>query len=233
MGFRKGLCIGIPFTDRPLPREWAWTLAQMEFPMNCDLWWEKTDCMEIAEARNHLAETAQLHGARWLWFLDEDVVPPVNAVRLLIQAMETHPDAAMVGGIYTEKDEFAAPMVFEDFGAGAFWDWTIDDVFPVKAVATGCSLINAGLLERIPKPWFRTVEEQFERWTEDMWFCRQIAEAGLRVLAHGGVLCRHFDLKTGESYFLPSGTQPYQRYREKHGHIDDAREPGSGIQAAH
>lgn len=213
MSIKRGLTIGIPTTGQAVPFEWAWTLGQLRLPMNVDTRWERTDNTEIGEARCELAERARLHGSQALFFLDHDVVPPLNALKLLWQALDEHPDAAIIGGVYTDKDEPTQPMVFDAPGCGPYWDWSIGDVFRVGfGVATGCSLINVALLDSIPRPWFGTVDEPGERWTEDMYFCRAAREAGHSVYVHGGILCRHYDLRTGKCYSLSPQTKPFRKF---------------------
>lgn len=210
-----GLTIGIPFTGRMLPPDWGWTFGQLRWPMNVNLRFERTDGLPVDQARCELAERAVRFGTRWLFFLDEDVVPPLNAVKRLIQAMDERTDCAAIGGIYCDKTDPPQPMVFDEPGNGPSWDWTYGEVHRCgMGVATGCMLINVPLLARVPKPWFRTVDEPFERWTEDMWFCRQVHEAGLAMYAHGGVLARHFDLSTGKCYFLSSDSKPFRNVKE-------------------
>jgi GT2 family glycosyltransferase len=217
---RRGLTIGIPFTGRKLVPEWGWTFAQLRWPMNVDLRYERAEGMEVGDARNQLAESALLAGSRWLFFLDEDVVPPLSAVKQLIQAMDERPDAAMIGAIYSDKTEPCQPMVFDEAGAGPFWDWDVGEVFRVRfGVATGCSLIDVRKLEDIPRPWFRTVDGQAERWTEDMWFCRQVRESGSSVYAHGGILCRHYNLGTGKAYFLDPHSKPFRKFHNQNSEV--------------
>ena len=211
---KRGITIGVPFTGRKLVPEWGWTFAQLRWPMNCDLVFERVEDTEIGAAREELAERARLHGTHYLFFLDEDVAPPLNAVKLLLEAMDARPDAVIIGGIYTDKNDPTQPMVFNEPGNGPYWDWEYGKCFKLGfGVATGCSLINVELLDRIPRRWFQTVETDRERWTEDMWFCKQAREAGFSVYAHGGVLCRHFDLTTGKSYSLSSNSKPFRNFK--------------------
>jgi hypothetical protein len=43
--------------------------------------------------------------------------------------------------------------------------------------------------------------------TDDIYFCRKVREAGMRILAHGGVLPGHWD-EHGNVYFLPDDSYP-------------------------
>jgi predicted SAM-dependent methyltransferase len=52
---------------------------------------------------------------------------------------------------------------------------------------------------------------QGEMWTEDLWFCKLVTDAGWKILADGGILPNHWDAKTGTSYNLPPTAKPLQR----------------------
>jgi hypothetical protein len=43
---------------------------------------------------------------------------------------------------------------------------------------------------------------------EDSYFCIKVKQAGFKMLAHGGVLCPHWDYKTGFAYVLPVNSYP-------------------------
>jgi len=113
--------------------------------------------------------------------------------------MKDRPDVAACAGIYYSKQAVPTPVVFEDNGSGAYTNWKFDEVFEVPGfIGTGCMLIKAELLEKITRPWFKTLEFP-DKVTDDAFFCRRIKAAGYKILGHGGVLCGHFDSRIGRT----------------------------------
>jgi len=79
----------------------------------------------------------------------------------------------------------------------------------------------------MPKPWFveiKTREQVMEfpelfpesidkhiqevRVSTDQFFFKKLDYMGFKALAHGGVLCVHWDMKTNTAYWLPKDTPP-------------------------
>src|SRR3989304_2761524 len=172
-------------------------------PMNynvrfCQVWHSAVDA-----ARNVMVQEAMKQECRYLMFIDEDVAPPPHACRQLIFHLDHNPDVAIVGGIVCHKSVPTAPMVFRGNGAGPYWDWKIGEVFEVSGIGMGCSVLRVEAFKNIPQPWFKTVNDtspfldgvnKAEEWTEDLYACQKLTEAGWRILADGGVLATHYNM---------------------------------------
>lgn len=196
---RRGIAIGMASNGRGVPIEWAISLATQAWPLNVTLHYIRAVGMEVGEARNGIVREALARKTRYVWFIDDDVVVPTNACRKLVDELERHPEAVAVGGIYAEKADPTAPVVFKDVGDGAFWAWKPGEVFGCAAIGTGCLLVRTSVFERLPEPWFKTVSEPEPdggpgrlTMTDDTYFCQLVREAGHVILAHGGVLCDHY-----------------------------------------
>ena len=162
-----------------------------------------------------LAEKALEIGAKYLWFVDDDTIPPPNSLQRLVTILENYPEIKVVGGVYTTKAEVTQPVVFRGMGLGSFWHWKKGDVFEVSSMGAGCMLIATDIFPKIPKPWF-----EFQRYnstepgvpnvliSEDVSFCNKVRDAGYRVFAHGGILCDHYDAATNQYYSLPPESYP-------------------------
>lgn len=205
----RGIAIGIPSNGRGVPVEFAVALATQAWPLNVTLHYIHSKGLEVGEARNAIIKEALKSKVKYIWFLDDDTVPPPDACRKLVYELELS-DAAACGGIYVDKQTPPSPLVFKEWGTGPFLDWHKDEVFQVAGIATGCLLVKAEVFERLPEPWFKTVSEPSPEpgvnrltMTDDMFFCQKLEEAGYRVLAHGGVLCEHHDLVSGKVYTVP------------------------------
>ncbi len=166
--------------------------------------------------------------------LDDDTIPPAHAIQSLWSVLANNPKVAICGGIYVSKDgDFPQPLVFKDLGGGVMWNWTLGEVFPCAGIGTGCMMVRLAAFKDIPKPWFKDSKptDEYNRTnrtmvgdiqlnlvedfgTDDLYFCRKVAEAGWGILAHGGVLALHVDAE-GKSYMLPENSYPIQSYMKK------------------
>jgi hypothetical protein len=217
-----GILLGIPFTRHPVP-EWAMSIVTQSYPIGTNLTIFTTKYLEVGEARNQIADKAVELDTRYVWFVDDDTAPPNFAARKLIYELEKNGppfDKAMVcGGIYCTKEDPPYPIVFKEEGQGAYWDWKVGDVFECNGIGTGCMMIRTELFKKLPKPWFKTVDieptdaKQFKhQMTDDLYFCRNVREAGYKILAHGGVIPIHWDEKTETPFMLPTGCPPLREY---------------------
>lgn len=213
-----GLLIGIPHDGKPVTLQWAFHLANMHPPMNYEVRYHIQQNKPVAEARELIAEQAIKQNVRYLFFNDTDVTIPAHAIRQLIFHLEHHPKYAIAGAIYCHKSPPQNPMVFRGNGLGPYWDWKVGEVFDVSGIGMGATLIRVEAFKNLPKPWFKTVDDvtpwmdgicQASLWTEDLWFCKRLEEAGWGIMADGGLLCQHWDNMSGVAYSLPLNSKPY------------------------
>lgn len=219
---KVGLILGLPLGRQTVRREWAHAMMTLAWPLNVTIMHSVVTDMPISDARNLICRQAQEVEAKYIWFVDDDTVVPNAAVRMLMYQLEQHPEAIAIGGIYCCKTTPTQPMVFKDFGAGSHWDWTVGEVFECAGIGTGCMLIRTEMLQQLPYPWFRTIDvasegvnETIIQCTDDIYFCKLAQKAGLKVLAHGGILCHHWDMNTGEVFKLPEDSLPYLNKQKK------------------
>jgi predicted SAM-dependent methyltransferase len=215
-----GLLIAIPLSGRPIVPQWAFAFSALHPPMCYNVQIAHTWKAPIAEARNYFAEQAIAHGARYLFFLDEDVTPPGNTLRQLIYQAETHPEGMIFGGIYCHKSPPAMPMIFRGMGAGPYLDWKAGEFFEVDGIAMGCTLIKTEVFQHLPKPWFKTVDDlspywdgvaKAEVWTEDLYLSDLVKKAGFKIYADSSILCGHWDYNTMTETLLPKDSPPMRR----------------------
>lgn len=200
---RQGLVLGLPLCGRPVAPEWAIALQSLNYPANMNLSISALKGVETGEARCRIAQHALDIGAKYIFFLDDDVAPPYFAVRRLIYDLEqADPEFMVAGGIYANKHSYPAePMVFQEDGEGPFWRWKVGELFECGSIGTGCMVIKTEVFKHLAEPWFATINEcdeasdvrKFEM-TDDLYFCKKVREAGFKLLADGGVLCIHWDV---------------------------------------
>lgn len=224
------LSICFPFAGRYVAPQWSVAMQTMYPPMNCNHTVITSYGMKRDNARNGLVQKALEIGSKYILFVDDDTNPinPTEALGLLMYEMDNSPeDVAAIGGVYVTKSMPAVPTILKEEGNGPFWKWRLGEVFPVFAIGTGFMMIRADAIRKIPYPWFADVNDVREakdlglmptdkdkgpiqrfQMTDDVYFCRKLRENGYKVMAHGGVLCQHWD-ERGQVYELPRDSWPY------------------------
>jgi predicted SAM-dependent methyltransferase len=217
---RTGLMVGVPLSGNPLVPEWAFSFHSLHPPMDYNVEYAVITGQPVDQARQTIAESAVAKKVKFLFFIDEDVTIPAHAIRQLIYHMEHFPKVAVAGAIYCHKSPPSMPMVFRGNGAGPYWDWKVGEVFDISGIGMGATLIRVDALVNLPKPWFKTIDSverymdgipQGDLWTEDLYFCKLVKDAGFDIIADGGLLCDHWDAKTHTPYNLPAHSKPMRR----------------------
>jgi SAM-dependent methyltransferase len=213
-----GLLIGIPTLGRLQPLQWGLAFKSISPPINYNTNMMVIYGNPVDVARNRIAEAAVEQGAKFLFFLGDDVVVPAHTLKQLIYRMEQHPGIGVVGGVYCSKSTPPAPLVFRGNGAGSYWDWKIGEFFEVTGLGMDCTLIRVDVLKKLSKPWFRTIDDDgfldavnhAETWTEDIYFLKKVLEeTEYKVYCDGSVICDHYDGNT--AYKLPIDSVPMGR----------------------
>ena len=212
-----GLVVGIPTLGRPVPLDWAMAFKSMNPPINYNSTIHLVKGKPVDEARQEIAENALKVGAKYLFFVGDDVVCPGHTLRQLIYRLENNPSIGCVGGVYCAKCDPSYPLVFRDNGRGAYWDWKIGEFFEVSGLGLDCNLIRVEMLSEMTRPWFKTIDgDQFldgvnscESWTEDLYFYKKMAdETKYKLYCDGTVICEHWDIYNERVYTLPMDSLP-------------------------
>lgn len=198
------MVVGFPFS-RSVSPEWAMAMLLQSWPLQLSRRYVVTSGMPVADARNHIASRAIELDATYLLFVDDDTIPPSNAIRMLKYKLDQNPDVAAIGAIVCTKTDPPEPVVFKHHGEGTCWNWRLGDVFECDRVSVSCMMIRVDAIRDIPKPLFVMSDNQ----TEGMYFCELLKKHNLKIMAHGGVLCTHIDMNTGVGYSLPTDSYPY------------------------
>lgn len=213
------LMLGIPTLGRPVPLQWALNFKSLNPPINYNCDFNIILGKEIGFARNALAKAALERNCKYLFFIGDDVVVPPHALRQLIYRAENQPNVDVVGGIYCAKADPPAPLVFRGNGVGSYWDWKVGEFFECSGLGMDCTLIRTEIFSKLAEPWFCTVdkdahidgEPKIESWTEDLYFCNKVTEAGFKVWADASVICEHWDVYKNIVYRLPADSLPMRQ----------------------
>ena len=212
---KVGVLIGLACSGRLIPPELVVSMSMQPAPTHFSHGFLIVKGLPVDKARCILAEKALEIGAKYLWFVDDDTIPPPNALQRLVYTLDNYPEMKAIGGIYVTKAPVPQPVVFRGEGLGSFWHWKQGEIFEVTGIGAGCLLIATDVFKELPKPWFefqeflsRDCEVPSHLVSEDISFCNKVREAGYRVFAHGGILCDHFDCETGKTYQMAPDSYP-------------------------
>lgn len=202
-GKQPGFLIGV-LTTGLVTIDWALQFVHMQKPGTVHI--RAWRGLPYDVARNRLVKDAREIGCSHLFFLDSDVLPPVDVIpRLMSQQLP------IISGLYWSKK-----------GTPGMWKSTLDrktyepivewpqgQLVEVDAVGAGCLLIDMRVFDTLDKmelPWFEwTIKDpadQEGRYSEDFVLCRHVQDAGYRVYVATGVVCRH----EHNVAFNPTGT---------------------------
>lgn len=185
----------------------------MQFPKEMRVGFAKFPEPEISVSRNKAVQAAINSGARWLWFLDSDILPPPDAFAKLVSV-----DKPIVGGLYVRRHNppfnemlRLTPQGLRPIADGEYQPGSLVEC---DAVATGCLLIRTEVFEKFkpfqvsidgrpcPPSWFEwTANKLNPGYSEDFQFCLRARESGIPVFCHTAVKLGHM----GPMKFYPSG----------------------------
>ncbi len=100
----------------------------------------------VADAQNILTDIAVKQNYEWLFFVEDDVILPIDCFLQLNRYMQDG-SIPVVSGLYFLKSQPPEPLVYRGRGNGAFYNWKMGDKVWVDGVPTGCLLINVKLLK--------------------------------------------------------------------------------------
>ena len=199
-------------------------MATQIYPANTNIAFVQVLGDNIANARNRAVEEAKkIEFAKYLWFVDDDTVPPRDAANRLMYLLDNYGPSLgekvmVAGGIYCMKSTPPTPHVFMASNDGPYYNWKVGEAFKCWGLGTGCMMINMELFQYLEPPYFRTIPENCAEAmsapdhiaTDDLYFCQKVHDAGFDIMADGAVLCQHWDVSKTPPlvYTLPSKCYP-------------------------
>lgn len=171
---------GLVFTEvlEAIERERSW----------CDIAVLYSTDLPIPQGHNELTEKALKLEPDYIWYIEEDTVPPILAL------------SALVG-----KD---ADVAFIDYAVNGWGCAAEFEDGEIVWCGLGCTLVKASVLKDLPRPLFRTDkslslnEDTYFKWLDlsnkyggqDIWFFSQIRKAGFQLCRVDGE-CRHLKIE--------------------------------------
>lgn len=156
--------------------------------------------MPFDHARSQACKRALELGFEYLFFLDDDVIPPPDTLPRLIQH-----NRDIVCGMYFRRQEPLYPVMMKEIeGKGTQWiaEFAPNSLVEADLVGCGCMLIKRKVLEIMDPPWFVWKCDpfrfpnvpQFERCSEDYDFCRKARKLGFKLYVDTSIKCLHAGL---------------------------------------
>lgn len=144
---------------------------------------------------------------RYILTLEEDNMPPPDGLLKLYESicdcLKLCTDHfVQVAGLYWTKGEAGQPMVYGNpKGMLGFQPQIplVDRVQECNGTGMGFTLFRTDLFrdKRIPRPWFKTVQENGAQGTQDLYLMANVRRAGYRIASDNRVKVGHYDHETG------------------------------------
>lgn len=161
--------------------------------------------MEVGEAYNSMIETIlqnpELSKWKYLLTIEEDNMPPPDGLLKLYENIGTYD---VVGGLYWTKGEGGQPMIYGDPNVEPFNfipQKPALEIQPANGLGMGFNLFKLEMFkdERLPKPWFKTVQEYRPQggsrmYTQDLYFYENAGKLGYKFACDTRVKVGHYDV---------------------------------------
>jgi len=163
----------------------------------------------IAEARNEIVQYALDQGANYIYWLDDDVIPPPDAFLKMYMAQKD-----IVNGVYWSKSNPPMPLLFRNHLEGPYLDWHVGDFIEIDAAGNGLTLVKTDVYRKISEtvggPWYSTDYTSFKNATqsaanntEDLYFYWKAKKAGFKVWADTSIQAYHYEKHSQVLYAMP------------------------------
>lgn len=230
LGQQPLFIVGIP-TNGKHSTLFTQSLMGIQWPTNFSMQMLTVPGYEVGHARNILIHQALEQGAKYILFIDEDVIAPANAARRLLYLLETHPEWTVAGALYCTKTYPPEPLLFKQWGEGPYWGFKQGDLVQVRGTGCGYHMFRLADLKAMKEPqeyqirapgtgaplvvreYFKTRRDYepgpngvttYTGHTEDSFFYDMAERANLQVWIDTAINCGHYDMGNDVMYVLPS-----------------------------
>lgn len=145
-----------------------------------------------ARNRNEIIKAALASDYTHIFFTDDDhVYPPDTLMKLLAHNVD------VVSGLYCQKFPPFNMIAFDQVNSNnecKFTDMALHDpngLMEVKALPAGCLLVKTEVFKKITPPWFTLGHIHADEWGDDLWFCKLINDAGIKMHIDNSVRVGH------------------------------------------
>lgn len=166
----------------------------------------------IAEARNEIVQFALDNNATYIFWLDDDVIPPPDSFLKLWRHQKD-----IINGVYWSKSNPPMPLLFRGHLNMPYLNWHVGDLIEIDAAGNGLTLVKTDVYrqisEKIGGPWYSTEYGSFPgaavsplNNTEDLYFYWKARKAGYKIWADTSVQAFHYEKTQDVMYNMPSSS---------------------------
>uniref|UniRef100_A0A6H1ZPM8 Putative methionine biosynthesis protein n=1 Tax=viral metagenome TaxID=1070528 RepID=A0A6H1ZPM8_9ZZZZ len=217
------------------PIEFMLTMTSLVPPLLSSMVFMVRKSVLSAQARNEMTFDAIRMGCKYIFYWDDDTLIPPKAIYDIHNMMERTPDAGVITGVYTTREECPEPLVYKGHGLGAYWDFSMKPgvLEEVWAAGAGCMMARVEALVDVQRvlggPWWSDEHEIPEDgeitgnrivWGHDIRFCKRMWDTNQtfgkpggssnawKVYLAGWIHCAHFDIARQQIFQLPADSPP-------------------------
>lgn len=150
----------------------------------------------VADAQNIIAQEAIAKRFEWVFFLEDDVIVPLDTL-IRLEAYMQKKDVPIVSGLYPLKSNMPCPFIFRGRGNGVFTDFTVGDKVWADGVPTGCLLVHTSILAALAK----LAPEYYVRNNHEQVKIKRIFESPRRAFTDAGTGAYQKIVGTSDLYF--------------------------------
>jgi len=187
-------------SDRVPTWEFLMTMKAVQPPINTSFGTQLVRGKQVDMARNELVAEAKRSGAKYMFFLDDDVLAPPDAlIKLYHQLVYSKGKIKVASGVYYTKQQPPVPVILDKNKPGGVVEWVQGEVVEVDYAGCGCMLIDMSIFDEIEEPYFFfnrgrvDIDKDADNLGEDVWFCERVLKAGYKIVVDTGVQCGHQD----------------------------------------
>lgn len=189
----KRILIAIP-TNRNIEAQTFKSIYDLEIPNGYIVDFQYFYGYQVEQVRNLIAHYVMANQYDYLFSVDSDIAfPPDTLKRLLNHNVD------MVTGLYIQRIpgvHCIEVMRYNEFGGVThvpYNDIKGQGLVPVDSCGFGCVLVKTHVFKTIPYPHFvyKSAIDHAHTISEDVYFCKQVRERGIRIYADTSILCDH------------------------------------------
>lgn len=213
-------CLAILIPSRgTVPVEILLAWQRIALPINCIVSFSYTRGMSGTQAREELTERAIQSGANFVYYADDDVLPPINVLYKMMLEMQKDETIGLITAVYTTKSDPPHPHLYKEPNGTHYWNFSMDpydDPETIWGCGAGAMMVRVDAIRKMERPyWAEAVDSRSKGFSvlgHDLHFCEKIRNAGYRTVVDGSLICGHVD-EYGKVFSLPLNCPPLSRFR--------------------
>lgn len=202
---RQRIIVMIP-SAKMIPAKVALAHWNVIFPPNNPVFRMLCLGMEVGDAYSTAIEATlghpELKDWEYILTIEHDNVPPPDGVLKLIEAMDKHPEYAVIGGLYWTKGEAGVAQIWGD-PADPVLNFRpqvpkVETIQECCGTGMGFTMFRLSMFkdEKLRKPWFKTAAGAEGVGTQDLYFWGDARRHGYRCAVDTRVKVGHYDSTT-------------------------------------